>query len=186
MKTMIDDSEVLDFTQLERDAQTRSERSNGSVKATSSDGEPFDYVIIKSGKFVNCLARITSKGTANNRYNLQILTDYGAQLRRDDNALKSTSLVRNGFDVLAVPSRIDEDGQRVADMDMVTAELFRRRDELNLPDFTPSIVSKRSNASMPASALVGSPMTKSKLKVKGNTQDDTDGNSAEGDGAESR
>lgn len=158
--------------------------SNANIQR--ADVDPMSYVLVKSGKFVNCLARVTSKGTTNNRYNLQVLTDYGIPIRRDDNALKSTSLVRSGFDVLVVPYTVDADGYREVDMADVTAELFRRREELNLPDFTPGVVSKRSNASIPSSALVGSPMTKSKLKIKGSTQDDVDGNSAEGDGAESR
>lgn len=177
--------DTLDHVLL-KDVSADNDDHNSSAKSSSLDGEPGDHVIIKSGKFVNCLARISSKGTSNNRYNLQILTDDGVPLRRHDNALKCTALVRSGFDVLGVPSHQDAEGQSIVDIVAVTAELKKRRLELNLPDFTPSIAAKRSNASISASGMVGSPMSKSKLKIKGNTQDETDGNSAEGDGGESR
>jgi len=158
-------------------------------------------VIIKTGKFANHLARISS--LMNNRYNLQIITDDGKPKRKEDQSTKSTALVRSGFDILDIaPPTLLFGSIKEEDLPAVLAELNKKRDELQLKSYGSeaidtsnaynsatsdgysSAVPKSSSSFAPASTQVGSPINKSKLKTKASV-DEMEQRTAE-DGEESR
>ena len=112
-----------------------------------------DYAIIKFGKFVNRLCRITSIG-ANNRYNLQILDDMGVPSRRYDGAIESTALMCQKIDSLG------------PDLEIAKEKLVKKRVELGLPNYIPRIESNNRHLNSSLSSYVGSPMNKYKKKVK--------------------
>jgi len=149
-------------------AQAAGHNEVETVSGTSIIGR---VVIIKTGRFTNHLARISS--LMNNRYNLQVLTDEGKPNRKEDGSTRSTALVRGGFDTLTIPMpRMVLGSIHDADLAVVLAELARKREELQLTLFetasnTSSAASfTRSNSTTPAPHLIGSPSSRSRLKSK--------------------
>jgi len=173
---------------------------SGAVSQTAGTSIITYLVIIKTGKFANHLARISS--LMNNRYNLQIITDDGKPKRKEDQSTKSTALVRSGFDILDIPPPTLLFGSiKDEDLPMVLAELNKKREELQIRSFGSEAIEtsgayysatssrsssapRSSSSSAPASALVGSPMNKSKLKTKSSAEEAEQRTA--GDGDESR
>lgn len=169
---------------------TLSRPSLQNVVETASGPSIIGYVvIIKTGRFTNHLARISS--LMNNRYNLQVLTDEGKPNRKEDGSTRSTALVRGGFDLLHISlPRMVLGSIHDADLPVVLAELNRKREELKLTLFeTASNNSSatsfpRSVPSAPSTNLVGSPTNRSRFKTK-SVADDEEQKCIE-DGEESR
>lgn len=124
---------------------------------------PMDIVIIKFGKFVNRMARISSFG-ASNRVNLQIMYDNGELSRRSDGAIENTALLRSKFDFIS------------SDLNEAIKLLPSKRRELDLCPYEPHPPPARR-------VQIGSPMNKSKTKPRasvddsGGTDEDDDGES---------
>jgi hypothetical protein len=143
---------------------------NGASVDEGDEGNTMEIVIIKFGKYLNRMARITSIG-ANNRYNLQIMYDNGVLSRRNDGAIENTALVRSKFEVLS------------DNLEVAMKLLPKRRLELNLSDAPPPAPPARRHTAGPASAQIGSPMNRSKTKPRsagddsGGAEDDDDGES---------
>lgn len=160
----------------------------GKHQVSAAKAEPLKvgYVIIKAGKFVGHLARISS--FTNNRYNMQILTDSGTANRKEDGTTRSTALVSSGFEYLNVDlPKIEAGPVGLEDLPLVVAELNRKRSELKITvSSSHSLNNGRSSApnSALASTLVGSPSHKSKLK--GKPVPDEEVLQSFGDGEESR
>lgn len=118
------------------------ESGASQLEATIGTDQPFgssiitQLVIIKTGKFANHLARISS--LMNNRYNLQILTDEGMPNRKEDQSTKSTALVRSGFELLGVePPSMIFGNISPKDLVVVLKKLNEKREELQVPVYGP-------------------------------------------------
>lgn len=125
---------------------------------------PMDIVVIKFGKFLNRMARVSSIG-ASNRYNLQIMYDNGELGRRSDGAIENTALLRSKFVFLS------------SDLEEAIKLLPGKRKELDLFPYVPHPPPTRR-------VQIGSPMNKTKTKPR--TSVDASGGTDEDDDGESR
>ena len=164
--------------------------SHNEVETASGTSIIGCVVVIKTGRFTNHLARISS--LMNNRYNLQVLTDEGKPNRKEDGSTRSTALVRGGFDTLSITMpRMVLGSIHDTDLPVVLAELNRKREELKLTLFetasnTSSATSfTRSVSTAPAPHLIGSPSSRSRLKIKTAGEDEEQKGTIE-EGEESR
>ena len=180
------------------------ESSEAAPGASLLLGDEYEYAIIKNGKYANFLARVKMRESTSMRYNLNILTDSGVPIRREDGSRTVTTLVRSAFALLNIniPESSVSNGGTSASSDLmqrVKAALAKKRSELVLPEYKPSAKSSQtasatsnttssnpsrrrvSSATATGAAGVGSPMSKVRVKLK--VKQPVDGGGGGGSGA---